>query len=141
CKWNCCPSGFFRVHDQCFKYFNDYERSWISATSKCLAEGLVLPQPSDPVSLRSYLVRYYGSKHVWLNGHGDGRYIRWQRGNSAILSSSSFWAPGSPSGRTSTSYCLGLMSSSYWVNNASRQPFYASLCSNTGYYTLCELLR
>ncbi|CAL4128762.1 unnamed protein product, partial [Meganyctiphanes norvegica] len=140
-----CPEaeGFFMssgLSRQCFKFFMDIERSWDSAVSKCLAEGLVLAEPYDPVMVKNYIATKYGmTGWTWINGRGSGSYITWQRSEGHIMSDIPYWYSGQPGSSTSSSHCLLLMTRQYHMKNYPTQAFYANTCTSK-YYTLCELL-
>ncbi|CAL4089094.1 unnamed protein product [Meganyctiphanes norvegica] len=139
-----CPKGFFMSTGpsrQCFKQFRDTYRNWASAVSKCQAEGLVLAEPYDPVTVRSYLVqRYGGSRWTWINGRGTGSYVTLQRSGAYVYSGNSYWYSGQPGSRTSSSYCLILMTSYANMKSYPNNTYYTYSCSSASFFTLCELI-
>ncbi|CAL4110228.1 unnamed protein product, partial [Meganyctiphanes norvegica] len=133
-----CTAGFFKIGNQCFKFFPNIRHSWQGAKSKCQAEGLQQAKPNDPVTLRKYIVDNIGDKVAWLGAKGDNTAFKWDRNGMMIRNSDPLWWPRHPGHRVTTSYCLSLLSDSNSMSHFPTRPFFSDTCSASYIYALCE---
>lgn len=138
-----CPVGLFKTSgsSQCYRFYNDTERAYISAKEKCKAEGLELAEPANPIAVRKYLVENYGqttTAYAWLGACSTGSYFRWERSGHQISNSDSLWCSGHPGTNLATKYSLILLAEkNTYLANQPNAPYYSQ--SNTAkHYTLCE---
>ncbi|CAL4188720.1 unnamed protein product, partial [Meganyctiphanes norvegica] len=135
-----CQAGFFEMSTQCFKMFNDSNRSWLEAKTKCEQEGLILAQPDEAVAvpLRKYLYEAFGdSSYAWLGAQGDGSKFVYAHGGRGLDNASPLWYPGKPGSAVGAEYCLLLLVDVNDFRDHPTRPYWPNPCSPS-YYALCE---
>ncbi|CAL4227146.1 unnamed protein product, partial [Meganyctiphanes norvegica] len=129
---------------KCFKLFNDVNRNWTEAHSKCQEENhmLAMPTDADAVGLRKVIYDKYGrGLWMWLDGMASaGSENMMVQGNTMELSRDHMlWRPYEPEFREEEDMCLVMPLAQWFITNSPTQVYHTAPC-NKSWATLCEAI-
>lgn len=147
CSSKECQEGFFKAEGscQCYKFYVDFKGSYTDAKEKCIADGLVLAAPANPINVRKYIVETYagaGYPYTWLSARGDGNSWVWENSGDLLSDTDPLWLGGYPqtgalTGGVGNKRCLLLVNDKGNMDSVPDKVYLPYVCTYD-YYALCE---